>query len=308
MIEMANMSETKPLISVIIPTYNYSATLPRTVESVRTQLTETNELIIIDDGSSDDTQQVLEKINELYPGSFRSVYKQNGGPASARNIGILQSKGEYLLFLDADDELAPNALKTLEEHIKHNQDTRMILAGYWTVTDDGKRKKHLPSVLPGTPMQRLRSYLLDKKISISHGACAMHRDVFLLGNYPENFRNSEDIPVFAQAIANYPCTILKYPLALIHKHHDSLRHQFKHTETVGLSLVDEVFSPQRLGNEFQTLKSEYFIKRCLSLSRNALKAGDSALAKKYFTLAFKKDWRVILNSSYWRKILRLLMK
>jgi hypothetical protein len=125
------------------------------------------------------------------------------------------------------------------------------------------------------------------------------------GDYPEAFRSAEDIPVFAQALANYPCTLLEQPLALIHKHDDSLRHQFSHAKAGGLALVDEVFAPQRLGARFQVLKPEFYVQRCLSLFRSAYLAGDVAAAKSYFTAAVKANWRVLFKGPYARKAVRL---
>lgn len=133
----------------------------------------------------------------------------------------------------------------------------------------------------------------------------MHREVFERGNYPERFRSAEDIPVFAQVLANYPCTILKKPLAVIYKHDDSLRHQFSHAKAGGLALVDEVFAPERVGVQYQSLKKEFLVQRCLSLFRSAYLAGDRIAAKEYFRLALRRDWRVLLNASYARKALRV---
>ena len=296
-----------PIISIIIPAYNYAATLPRAIKSVLPQLTEQHELIIIDDGSTDDTPLVLEQLQKKYPTEFRSIRKKNGGLSSVRNRGIQESHGQYMIFLDADDELTPDALELLKTHLLAQPKSRMIIGGHYSVSANSEQRLHLPADLPKEPLQRLRYYLLSKRITISNGACLMHRDVFSSGNYPEAFRSAEDIPVFAQAVANFPCSILKQPLALIHKHDDSLRHQFNHAKAGGLALVDEVFSPQRLGAEFQILKPEFYVKRCLSLFRSASIAGDTNAAKDYFRAAYKKDWRILLKGSYMRKALRLWM-
>ncbi|UPQ82361.1 glycosyltransferase [Pseudomonas knackmussii] len=296
----------EPLLTVVIPAYNYAATLPRAVESVLVQLDEAPaELIVIDDGSSDDTPQVIEALLAVAPARFRALHKENGGSASVRNRGIREARGSFLIFLDADDEMAPGALRLLAQHIAEHGQTRMVIGGHCAVSDNGKRRVHLPHTLPETPLERVRGYLLDKRFALSNGACAMHRDVFLRADYPEQFRSAEDIPVFCQVLANYPCTVLAEPLALIHKHDDSLRHQFSHAKAGGLALVDEVFSPQRLGEEFQVLKGEFFVQRCLSLFRSAYLAGDVGTAKDYFKRALRHDWRVLLNTSYARKALRL---
>lgn len=299
-------NSTDPLISVVIPAYNYALTLPRAVESVLLQLdTAVAELIVIDDGSSDDTPRVIETLLTSHPGRFRALRKENGGLASVRNRGIREAKGTYLVFLDADDEMVSVALEALVQHIEQHPETRMVIGGHDAVLSNGKRRLHIPPALPESRLDRLRGYLLDKRIALSNGACAMHREVFARGDYPERFRSAEDIPVFSQVLANYPCTVLSQPLAVIHKHGDSLRHQFSHAKAGGLALVDEVFSPQRLGEEFQILKKEFTVQRCLSLFRSAYLAGDAGTAKEYFRTALQHDWRVLLNASYARKALRL---
>jgi len=296
----------KPLLSVVIPTYNYAAVLPRAVESVLAQLDEVSaELVVIDDGSTDDSRQVLDGLLAAHPGRFRVVHKSNGGASSARNLGIRETTGDYLIFLDADDELAPAALAALSAHLAAQPQTRLVIGGHIAVSADGKRREHQPAALPEQPLERLRAYLLDKRLALSNGACAMHRELFARDDYPEAFRSAEDIPVFAQALANYPCSLLEQPLALIHKHDDSLRHQFSHAKAGGLALVDEVFAPQRLDARFQVLKPEFYVQRCLSLFRSAYLAGDVAAAKSYFAAAVKADWRVLLKGSYARKAVRL---
>ncbi|WP_137818625.1 glycosyltransferase family A protein [Pseudomonas sp. 2FG] len=301
----ATRDATDPLISIVIPAYNYASVLSRAVESVLVQACEDVELLVVDDGSTDGTRLVLERLLGLYPGRFRAIHKANGGASSARNVGIRESAGDYLVFLDADDELAAGALLALGAHLAAQPQTRLVIGGHVGVWPDGKRREHLPRALPEAPLERLRAYLLGKRLALSNGACAMHREVFSRGDYPETFRSAEDIPVFAQALANYPCTVLEQPLALVHKHDDSLRHQFSHAKAGGLALVDEVFSPQRLGAQFQVLKSEFYVQRSLSLFRSAYLAGDAAAAKEYFRAAFKRDWRVLFKGSYARKALRL---
>nr|WP_286944624.1 glycosyltransferase family 2 protein [Pseudomonas sp. UBA6718] len=295
----------KPLLSVVIPTYNYAAVLPRAVESVLAQLDESAELIVIDDGSTDDSQQVLARLLERHAGRFRAVHKANGGAASARNLGIDEAAGDFLIFLDADDELAPGALQAVRQHLQAQPQTRLVIGAHIAISEDGKSREHKPGVLPEPALERLRAYLLDKRLALSNGACVMHREVFARGRYPQAFRSAEDIPVFAQALANYPCSRLDQPLALIHKHDDSLRHQFQHAKAGGLALVDEVFAAERLGAPFQVLRSAFYVQRSLSLFRSAYLEGDVAAAKAFFVAALKRDWRVLLKGSYVRKALRL---
>ena len=98
-----NSSVTKqPLISVIVPVYNIIPYLPRCVESLRTQTYENLEILLIDDGSTDETPALCDRL-ATEDERIRVFHKKNGGPSSARNFGLQQAGGEYVGFVDSDD-------------------------------------------------------------------------------------------------------------------------------------------------------------------------------------------------------------
>ena len=301
---------TETLISVVIPVYNYARTLPRAVESVLAQLDEAAaDLLVIDDGSTDDTPEVVEKLLLKHGGRFRALRKRNGGLSTVRNRGLEETTGRYLIFLDSDDEMAPGALAALAEHIASNPQTLMVIGAHWSVFADGRRSLQPARPLPLTPRQRLQGYLLDKTISISNGACAMHRDVFIPGNYPEHLRNVEDLPVFAQVLARYPCSVLNKPMALIYKHADSMRHDLRQSLAAGTEqVVSEVFSSQRMPEEMHDLRQAFLAQRCLSLFRDCYSHGEYKLARPFYWQALRADWRTVSRWSYTRKALRLLFR
>lgn len=98
------------MISIIIPLYNKEPIIERTVRSVLSQSFVDFELIIVDDGSTDDSVNV---VNSLRDSRIRLIRQKNGGPGKARNTGVHYAKGEWILFLDADDELTEGALEHL---------------------------------------------------------------------------------------------------------------------------------------------------------------------------------------------------
>ncbi|MET3456937.1 glycosyltransferase family 2 protein [Pseudomonas kilonensis] len=299
---------TEMLIGVVIPAFNYARTLPRAVNSVVAQLGDAQaELLVIDDGSEDATPQVLEQLLVEHAGCFRVLRQPNGGLSSVRNRGIEESRGQYLIFLDADDEMAPGALAAVAQHISKHSESRLIIGGHWSVFPDGRRVRHSVKPLPATPRERVRGYLLDKTVMLSNGACVMHREVFGPGNYPEHLRNVEDIPVFAQVLANFPCSVLNQPLALIYKHADSMRHDLKQSMAAGVGMVDEVFSPARLPG-LQDLRQAFLAQRCLSLFRDCYNAGDYVKAKDFYAQAVRADIRSLTRWPYTRKAIRLLFK
>ena len=97
---MAGRTDVK--ISGIVPVYNVEKELPRCIESLLTQTYSNFELLLINDGSSDGSPEIMERYAEKDP-RIRTLHKKNGGVSSARNRGLEQAKGEYVCFVDADD-------------------------------------------------------------------------------------------------------------------------------------------------------------------------------------------------------------
>tara|TARA_B100000212_G_scaffold108864_1_gene80972 strand:+ start:330 stop:1244 length:915 start_codon:yes stop_codon:yes gene_type:complete len=105
-----------PKTSVIITTFNDAEYLKRSIPSVINQTSKPKEIIIIDDGSSDNqAKEIVDSFHNHTDISIILKKKKNGGPSSARNVGIKLAKGEFILFLDADDELLKNSLEWREE-------------------------------------------------------------------------------------------------------------------------------------------------------------------------------------------------
>ena len=94
------------IVSVVIPSYNHARYLGAAVESVMAQTVRDVEIVIVDDGSTDDTREVAAR----YP-QAKYIYQPNQGLSAARNTGIKHSSGRFLVFLDADDLLLPHALE-----------------------------------------------------------------------------------------------------------------------------------------------------------------------------------------------------
>ncbi|MFT7144577.1 MAG: glycosyltransferase involved in cell wall biosynthesis [Alphaproteobacteria bacterium] len=110
-------------ISVIVPAYNAEETILRALHSIAMQTVKACEIIVVDDGSTDGTFDVIQKEANLegWIVPIRIIQQKNAGPGAARNNAIKQAKGEYLAFLDADDEWHPTKLaRSIEEMKKHN--------------------------------------------------------------------------------------------------------------------------------------------------------------------------------------------
>jgi glycosyltransferase involved in cell wall biosynthesis len=293
-----------PFISVIIPTYNYAHLLPRALDSVLAQWAEDIELLVINDGSRDNTVEVLAEYQARHP-QLLVVSQANAGAAAARNHGIRLARGRYALLLDADDELLPKALDTLREVVASNPQAGLILGAYISVHADGRERLRLPTPANGSALQLARRYLLEKRISISHCCTLFRRDLLLQRPYPEALRKGEDIAVFAYLLVSAPVALTQQPLARIHKHADSLRHNRDDEEAVAQGVLREVFAS--LPAECQPLRKRYEAQRYLSLFRTALLDGDRSSAKRFYLHALGLNLWQALRWSYLKKALRIYL-
>jgi len=121
-----------PKVSVIIPTYNRADLLPRAIQSVINQTYKDWELLIVDDGSTDNTKEVVEKFVKKDP-RIKYFYKENGGQGSARNLGIKNSKGSYVICLDSDDILLKKMVSELLMLIEQ-RGVDMVTCQKWVVS------------------------------------------------------------------------------------------------------------------------------------------------------------------------------
>ena len=120
--EFEKLDSYKPF-SVIMASYNNDKYLEDAVESLTVQnfgFEHNVELIIVDDGSSDDSLKIAKKYQKNYPYNIQVISKENGGQASARNLGLEYAKGDYINFLDSDDKLSPNTFKAVYDFLVKN--------------------------------------------------------------------------------------------------------------------------------------------------------------------------------------------
>ena len=109
-----------PMISVVVPSYNCARWLPRCIDSILNQSYENLEVIVVDDESADNTPEVLKEYAEKYE-NFRFLRKKNGGEYAARLSGVDIARGEYIGFVDADDEIEPEMYSLLMKNAQENQ-------------------------------------------------------------------------------------------------------------------------------------------------------------------------------------------
>ncbi len=208
-------TEKVELVSVVITAYNHSRYLPDAIESVLNQSWPAIELIVIDDGSTDNTADIIAH----YP-QVKYTYQPNKGLPAARNAGALISKGKYVVFLDADDMLYPDAIATNTQYFKQHPDCGFISGGHDLMNDE-------KTILPSKEWQRFpqkehyKALLCCDYISM-HAAVMYRRDVFAFHQYDETLSACEDYDFYLQVAKDYPVFSHNIKLAAYRKHGNNM--------------------------------------------------------------------------------------
>lgn len=168
-----------PNISVIMPAYNAEKYIKEAIGSVLSQTFEDWELIVIDDGSIDETPGIVSEFDDP-----RVIYvrQSNSGEASARNVGLDQARGEYIAFLDSDDIYLPNALYDLQVFLAENLEFGVVVSDGYFCDDRGEISIRLSDVRPLTfPGNILEPLLLDPTV-VGISAYTLTRRGIIRGN------------------------------------------------------------------------------------------------------------------------------
>lgn len=195
-------------VSVIMPTYNRKNMIGRAIESVLNQTFKDYELIIVDDGSTDGTEENLRKI--VKENSRIYYFKQeNKGPSSARNFGISKAKGNYLAFLDTDNIWHPNFLEVMMDVLEKNPDYMMAYGSQNLLLVSPSKKGELSIIARKVRSEKYNSIRLTNENFIDVNSVVLRTKVFdELGGFDESLKSLEDWDLFARIAIRHPFKIM----------------------------------------------------------------------------------------------------
>lgn len=294
-----------PEISVIIPTYNYSSYILEAITSALEQMLPGDELIVIDDGSDDETRAVLEAL--IQEGRIHYYFQENSGVSAARNRGAETASRPYLYFLDADDRIAQGGLDILRKEAGSHPEAAMVFGGHISILENGKRRIHHQKKITDDNEKNFFDYVIKRRFSIANGGTALiKREVATKYPFPLDLKVSEDFCVFAWILANHECYSFEQPVVEVRKHSGSLRNQLPLYEQAVDLLPDELFDPIKLKSGLLKYKQRFRCQRLLSLFRAQYLSGEMVKARKTYSQALACRPLNIFKLSYLRKYLRLL--
>ncbi len=162
-----HQQEYSPAVSIIVPVYNAEETLSRCIESVQKQTFKNYELLLIDDGSRDNSGVLCDQYASQDP-RIRVIHKTNSGVSDSRNLAISQSRGRYLQFLDSDDWLVPEATEMLFYAADRNH-CDMVIADFYRVIDDRLSRKGNIMEEGLLTKEEFAAYMMEKPADFYYG-------------------------------------------------------------------------------------------------------------------------------------------
>jgi glycosyltransferase involved in cell wall biosynthesis len=195
------------LVSVVIPTYNRAALVQEAIESVLNQTYQHCELIVVDDGSTDETAEVFTS----YGSRITAIRINHAGPSAARNCGIRIGRGDYIAFLDSDDLWLPKKLQTQINFFEHNPEAQICQSEEIWIRN-GKR------VNPRNKHKKNSGWIFEQCLPlcvVSPSAVMIHRSVFdAVGLFDETFLACEDYDLWLRIAPRYPIYLIDEPLII----------------------------------------------------------------------------------------------
>ena len=162
------MTKNNPLISVMMPTYNNAKYIKQAIESIYAQNYDNMEIIVVDDGSTDNTKEILKQYKNI-----KYFYMEHKGISFARNVALKNSKGEYIAFLDSDDYWLPDKLNIQMQYFQEHPDCQIVFTKYKNIFEKEELKKNKRAMhekaIEDSFQQYLPSTILKKELFNKYG-------------------------------------------------------------------------------------------------------------------------------------------
>ncbi len=274
----------EPLVSVIIPTYDRAAVLPRAVDSVLGQRGVPLELIVVDDGSTDGTASLLETRYLQAPSSEGKPLlrvlrlEKNSGPSAARNLGIREARGAWIAFLDSDDEWKPGKIKAQLTFFREHPDHRICQTEEIWIRN-GVR------VNPMKKHQKFGGFIFEKCLPlcvVSPSAVMMHRELFdEVGLFDESLPACEDYDLWLRIAAKHPIGLIEKPYLIKYGGHaDQRSHEFPAMDRFRIRSLAKILAQNILTPEQASIARRMLEEKARIYTEGALKRGKKEEAEE----------------------------
>ena len=228
-----------PLVSVVIATYNRAKFLPETIDGVLRQRFQDFELIVVNDGSTDETRQLIGS----YGARIKYCYQENRGAAAARNLGVRQARAPWIAIQDSDDLVAADHLETLYEYAQAHPRCGMVFANGAYL---GGREHNRETIIPPDKSRRLAARgvrlidLFEKSLVRLQAALISKACYDAVGGHDESLRICADLDLAFRLFMRFPVAYLDRPIFYYRKHEGNIGHDEETRLTENIKIIEKL--------------------------------------------------------------------
>jgi len=278
----------KPFFSVIIPAYNREKFLKIALTSVLAQTFDDYEIIVVDDGSTDETRKMLEGLRTWGTGhgeKIKYIYQENKGPAAARNAGVKQAEGKFICFLDSDDRFRENKLKVTYEYIKKYPQCKIFHTEEIWYKDGALLPQKIYHKKPSGSV-----FGNSVKIcSIGTSTAVIKKDIFTeIGFFDENLPTCEDYEFWLRATNKHKVLLIPDYLTIKQSGHPGqLSFKYEAMDTFRIYALKKILESNELTKDNFKIAADELKRKCEIFVRGALKRGKIKEVEYYRALVEK---------------------
>ncbi|WP_341526185.1 glycosyltransferase [Nostoc sp. UHCC 0302] len=254
-----------PKVSVIIPAYNAMAYLPETLTSVLQQTFTNFEILIINDGSTDN---IVQWSNQLLDQRVQLISQNKQGVSVARNTGITYATGEYIAFLDADDLWKSTKLEKQVNYLEAHPEIGFLHTGMVLIDQYGKSSGR---VMISNAEGNVLKQLLEQNTVVTSSVIVRASCLKTVGEFDRKLRYSQDWHMWVRIAARYPFAVIKEPLVCYRQHPNNATRNWQMLEQ-GFEMIETIF--QSVPKELTYLKNRSYGYANIYLAWKALQSGD----------------------------------
>ncbi len=277
------------LVSIIIPAYNQGHYLGEAIQSCINQTYENIEIIVVDDGSTDNTREV---VNSFSNSNIHYIYKNNGGLSSARNAGIIASSGEFLTFLDSDDMFLPDKLTLLLREFETDPELGFV-AGHALLMD--QHSKILPNKFETNLPSPIHNLILGNPFHVGSVLIKKHWQE-KIGYFDESLRSYEDWDFWLRlAVAGCQMAVIPVAVSRYRFHTGQMTRNGQQMTKANLAVLDKFFSNPDLEEDWVKMKPQAYAHAHLRAAAHGYLSSDFGFAQDHLRNALKLDPKLSEN-------------
>ena len=265
----------RTMISVIIPTYNRAHLLPRALDSILSQSCLPNEIIVVDDGSTDDTSVLM---TSVYP-EIVFIQQSNTGVSCARNVGIKRASGDWIAFLDSDDEWFPEKLEVQMNALYKNPELKICHTNEIWIRNGTRvnpKKKH----------KKFGGWIFQKCLPlccISPSSVIIHKSIFdEVGLFDDSLLVCEDYDLWLRITARNPVLYIEKPLLRKYGgHNDQLSRKYWGMDRFRIKSLEKIIYSKELSESDENAAKKMLTEKIHIFIQGAQKRGNKKEVREF---------------------------